>query len=111
MIKAEVRLSGGGGHTTSCSRGRSSLRLHAQHVRGLFVDETGNVGVGWAPTQARLDVRTTSASSSENTVHFSAPSIGPRFSHIHWGADGSRRIRSANPTRAGSLRSRAQPRY
>ena len=70
---------------------------HALHARGITVDDTGDAGLGTQNPLARLDVVADTASSGNNTARFSAPTIGPYTSHIHYGTQGNWYIRSADP--------------
>lgn len=70
--------------------GRSAAFTETMRVKG-----NGNVGIGTANPLARLYVRTTSANTADNTATFAAPTIGPNFSHIHYGIKGDWYIRSA----------------
>jgi len=58
----------------------------------------GNVGIGTIAPAARLQIINSSPDGSTNTAAYSAPNIGPNFSHIHFGTTGDWYIRSAANT-------------
>ncbi len=68
---------------------------YSLQTRGIFVDQTERVGVGTTNPAARLDIVSDTANSGNNTARFSAPSLGPNTSHIHYGLAGDWFIRSA----------------
>lgn len=71
----------------------NSLVLGSINGMGAFTDT--NVGIGTTAPVARLQIANSSPDASSNTAVFSAPNIGPSFSHIHFGATGDWYIRSA----------------
>jgi hypothetical protein len=54
------------------------------------------VGIGTFNPAATLDVRSSRATSADNTATFANTSIGPRTSYIHYGTNGDWYIRSAS---------------
>lgn len=84
----ELMLFGGSNVKTS---------LWSNGARALTVNTNGTVGIGTANPFAALTVTTTTANSGDNTAFFSAPTIGPNASHVHYGTNGDWYIRSAKP--------------
>lgn len=72
---------------------RLSLVLENQHN---FTIEGGKVGIGLTSPVATVQIRSTTNSSSDNTMRLDAPAIGSSVSHIHHGLTGDWYIRSAN---------------
>lgn len=69
---------------------------YAIQTRGIFADATERIGLGTTVPAARLDVRSTTANSNDNTARFTATALGPRLSHVHFGVTGDWFIRSAS---------------
>ncbi len=62
----------------------------------MTVTDEGRVGIGTVSPDATLMVEAATTSSGNNTAKFTAPSIGPFASHIHYGTQGNWYIRSAD---------------
>lgn len=72
------------------------LVFSTNYARRMMIAENGNVNIGTSTsTTAKLTIEGTANQNSGNTLDLRNATLGPNFSHAHWGAKGDWYIRSA----------------
>jgi hypothetical protein len=72
------------------------LVFSTNYARRMMIAENGNVNIGTSTsTTAKLTIEGTSNTNSGNTLDIGNATLGPNFSHAHWGTKGDWFIRSA----------------